>query len=237
MRKFINNIYFRYALLLLFLHNAYAQYCLINEHSYDTAENIITYLLIAAFVYEIYTTNLDLQTQNRKLKAVSLCDELTGLPNFRLFVDRFTHFNNQRDKNGTLLYFDLNSFKQINDQQGHACGDDALKKTAAVLLANVRSGDTVARLHGDEFVVLLTHGEHEKVITRILDSFPVMIGSKKRPLYISMGAVQFNTGPEVLVDLLDQADKSMYMAKSKSKEKNLGSMCHIVDEGFIPGVV
>ncbi len=94
----------------------------------------------------------------QKLRHLALHDGLTGLANRALLQDRITHALAGSSRSGTslaLLYIDLDGFKEVNDAWGHATGDVLLQRVSAVLQAQTRSSDTVARMGGDEFVVLL----------------------------------------------------------------------------------
>ena len=94
----------------------------------------------------------------QKLRHLALHDGLTGLANRVLLQDRVTHALAVASRSGdsvALLYVDLDGFKQVNDGWGHASGDAVLRAVGAALKAQTRAGDTVARMGGDEFVILL----------------------------------------------------------------------------------
>jgi diguanylate cyclase (GGDEF)-like protein len=99
-----------------------------------------------------------LKESRERLEQMAYFDALTGLPNRRLLSDRLAQAIGQANRSDRLLaicYLDLDGFKPINDQWGHAAGDVLLIEAARRLSSNVRAGDTVSRLGGDEFVVLL----------------------------------------------------------------------------------
>jgi predicted signal transduction protein with EAL and GGDEF domain len=99
-----------------------------------------------------------LRVANARLQELATTDSLTGLPNRTLFADRLEQALAQARREGrtvSLLYLDLDRFKNINDSLGHHCGDQVLVEVGRRLLGAVRAGDTVARLSGDEFALLL----------------------------------------------------------------------------------
>jgi len=105
------------------------------------------------------TTNQQLQHANDELRRLAFSDALTGLPNLARFDDRLEHAlaraRGQPDARLAVLFVDLDGFKTVNDGLGHAAGDALLRMTADRLLAQCRDADTLARVGGDEFIVLL----------------------------------------------------------------------------------
>ncbi len=153
-----------------------------------------------------------------RLREAALHDVLTGLPNRGLLRDRIEQALRVQRREGipaALLYCDLDGFKAINDTLGHAAGDDALRRMAATLRSSVRPGDTVARIGGDEFVVLCpgtaTGADAARLVDRIgraLDT-PADGGP---PLRSSSGVTL--SRPEDTPDsLLCRADAAMYEVK------------------------
>ena len=123
-----------------------------------------------------------------------------------------------------LLFVDLDRFKRINDNAGHAAGDEVLKEMAALLLAQVRGGDLVARLGGDEFGVLLPHCERA-VALRIADKIRlgaqqigVEHGGRRLTIGASIGAVEIDGGELSLAELLSRADVACYEAKRAGRD-------------------
>jgi diguanylate cyclase (GGDEF)-like protein len=150
---------------------------------------------------------------------------LTGLANRSLFSDRLRHGLelHRRDLRPiTLLYCDLDGFKNVNDTLGHDAGDAVIKSAAERLQAVTRRGDTVARLGGDEFAILIEDdGDAATTATRILDGFarPVVIDTHTLAVGVSIGIAILDaaSAPVTPTELLRRADFAMYEAKRNGK--------------------
>ena len=153
-------------------------------------------------------------------------DNLTQLPNRRLLNellnDHIPLARRQRRKFG-VLYLDLDDFKPVNDTFGHAIGDTVLVRVAERLCATVRSSDTVARIGGDEFVIIVRdiedRGGLETIAHKVLDSLalPISVGDQICTLGASVGASMFPRDGESCDDLLSAADGAMYRVKQDGK--------------------
>jgi diguanylate cyclase (GGDEF)-like protein len=150
-------------------------------------------------------------------------DALTGLPNRALLADRIEHELTRSRRDGTdcaLLFLDLDRFKQVNDTLGHLVGDQLLVEVAQRLCATVRAADTVARLAGDEFAVLLPGvGEPDdalEVADRLLDALaePFHFAGHEFFVTTSIGISVGRQGAGTGTELLREADAAMYSAKS-----------------------
>ena len=151
----------------------------------------------------------------------ALHDHLTGLPNRTLLLERFERWvaRAQRKRGAaTLLFVDVDNFKLINDGLGHAAGDQLLMSLAARLKSVVRPSDTVARVGGDEFVLLCEDAGSEAaavdVVTRIMAavSEPFALGGREQHVAASVGIAMADTSSEASVVIQD-ADAAMYRAK------------------------
>lgn len=156
-------------------------------------------------------------------------DALTDLPNRLLLGDRLTQAIAQARRAGrklAVLYLDLDGFKPINDDHGHEVGDRVLVEIARRLQGAVRSGDTVARIGGDEFVVLLVglsgREECEEVTLRLSDRVtqPIEVADLRLNLSASIGIAFFPDDEDEDADLLLRfADQAMYSAKSAGRNQ------------------
>jgi diguanylate cyclase (GGDEF)-like protein len=182
-----------------------------------------------------------------EIQQLAYYDTLTRLPNRALLYDRMSQaiaLANRHSKYVGVLFLDLDRFKVINDTLGHVAGDRLLKKVAERLSSIVRESDTVSRLGGDEFIVILSSLEHDEDITKaaekILAVFSEAIMIENREIYTSasMGIAVFpNDGTDINV-LLKNADTAMYQAKGQgrnnfqfySKDMNVRALEHLMME-------
>jgi len=149
-------------------------------------------------------------------------DSLTALANRFMLSDRISQaiYHARRNKSlFALLFVDLNGFKNINDKAGHAMGDLYLKKVALALTKNVRSSDTVARIGGDEFVVLLDGivniEEPLKVAGKLSEKIRLWVDEEEHSVTASFGISTFPADGEDAELLLKVADHAMYIAKNR----------------------
>ena len=165
------------------------------------------------------------------IHRLAFFDVLTGLPNRRLLMDRIDKLLASSERGGScsaVMFIDLDRFKTINDARGHAIGDALLCHTAARLSQLMRKADTVARIGGDEFVVLLAHlapdlasASHaaltvaEKVRDAIAEALEIE-GQRYQPS-ASIGVTLLPQRGQSAQDLLREADTAMYRAKSEGR--------------------
>lgn len=150
-------------------------------------------------------------------------DPLMPVANRRAFVRELTRmmsFTRRYNSAASMVYFDINNLKQINDRLSHAAGDAALLQVARILVDNVRNSDVVGRLGGDEFGVLLVQTDEalaEQKAARLADvvaAQPLQWQGKPVPLGVSYGVYSFDGG-ENAGDAIDAADRAMYAAKRR----------------------
>ncbi len=169
------------------------------------------------------TDRRDLEEQ---LRHQALHDSLTGLPNRALVLDRAERMLAAARRNHgsvSLLFIDLDNFKEVNDGFGHATGDELLAAVGARLRRVAREADTVGRLGGDEFVVLIEHGAladaSELLAQRVRDVLhpPFLLDGREYLVSASIGIATASDG--AAEQLLQEADVAMYQAKSSGKNR------------------
>ncbi|OHV29139.1 diguanylate cyclase [Pseudofrankia sp. EUN1h] len=163
------------------------------------------------------------RASQRQLLYQAFHDPLTGLANRTLFNDRLRHAVDRRNRDRdpqplVLLFCDLDNFKNVNDEFGHAVGDDLLRLTADRLMHAVRREDTVARLGGDEFAILFEGSAEEprRLGQRIAEAVaaPCELAGASRSVHGSVGLAVAEPGATAASEmLLHQADLAMYRAK------------------------
>ena len=176
------------------------------------------------FVANQLAASIQRKHLHAQMRFMAMHDELTRLPNRRLFHDRFDTALARAQRQGSglsLLFIDLNRFKEVNDRYGHPCGDRLLQQVAQRIGASLRASDTLARLGGDEFVVLLEDAasgtDAEQVADKIHQAMaaPVEIGEALRlAVSVSIGMAHYPQHGDDWQALMAQADAAMYSAKA-----------------------
>lgn len=163
-----------------------------------------------------------------RLKQQALVDDLTGLPNRRLFSDRLTQSvaaARRQNRPMALLYIDLDGFKLVNDSLGHAAGDLLLAAVGQRLRSRVRESDTLARIGGDEFALILNHISAQQDAHMVAESLlqalvaPFAAAGHELVIGASIGISTFPDHGGKSEDLLQQADSAMYAAKLSGKNR------------------
>ncbi len=164
--------------------------------------------------------------EQESLEYIAYHDPLTGLPNRSLLLDRLKQSiqkTRRNKKHMALLYIDLDKFKEINDSLGHHAGDEVLKSTARRLLACVRAVDTVARIGGDEFIVILEaiNGieDVKKVARKLNHSLKKSVTWNLHEMFItsSIGISLSPDDSDNPEELMKKADIAMYQSKKKGR--------------------
>lgn len=162
-------------------------------------------------------------------------DDLTALPNRQLFRDRLDQALTaaKREKRKcAVVFLDLDKFKPVNDEYGHRIGDELLKRAANRIWNSVRESDTVARIGGDEFTVLLPFvaggNDAEIVVQKIIDEFkrPFDLDGRIIQLGISAGIALYPLDAEDSLTLLEAADDAMYLAKENAQGQGYCFVTH-----------
>lgn len=176
----------------------------------------------------IFTDISRLKAHEAELDRIAHRDPLTGVPNRRLFADRLQQSIALTRRNGQHLavcYLDLDGFKAVNDQLGHAAGDTLLVEMAKRLQGEMRESDTVARLGGDEFVLVFCElarpQDLDLLIARLLQviSTPMRIADTEVSVSASVGISLFPLDDSDPDTLLRHADYAMYRAKAAGKNR------------------
>ncbi len=194
------------------------------DGSYRFAETAVTNLLDDPTVAALVLNTRDVTDRRRlqdELRERALHDSLTGLPNRALFLERAQHALDSREPRSLVTCFlDVDDFKSINDNLGHAAGDELLCTLAERLAACLRPEDTVARFGGDEFAILLEDTELSTavmVVERILEATaaPMRLGDTSVVVHTSIGVAPSRGLHKTPDTLLAEADTAMYSAKAR----------------------
>ncbi|WP_262967409.1 sensor domain-containing diguanylate cyclase, partial [Methylobacter psychrophilus] len=164
--------------------------------------------------------------KDERIRHLAFHDSLTDLPNRTLLKERLSQLIDMtaRDqRNIAIMFLDLDGFKAVNDNLGHAIGDALLVIVAKKLLAQVRQVDTVARLGGDEFIILLDNPASREdlvdIATRIIEIInkPMDLGGTSLSVGVSIGISVHSIDNHSTDQLMNNADTAMYVAKKSGK--------------------
>jgi diguanylate cyclase (GGDEF)-like protein len=189
-------------------------------------ENGLIHDRLAELNREILGEKAELEKTAHRTSHLANHDSLTGLPNRRLLFELLQKSFAMASRNGTsvgIIFVDLDDFKPINDRFGHLAGDAVLIEIAERLRLCMRSSDTVARVGGDEFVVVLTNvrgatdtglamAKIAEVVTK-----PLAVGGEQCVIGLSMGVSMFPGDGSSIEEILGRADAAMYGAKAEKK--------------------
>lgn len=195
---------------------------------------VVAVIIIGTLYETARLTLIKLNKQRLEITLLAERDALTGLYNARIFYELIEQVIERSRRHNSWVYLvnmDLDGFKQINDTFGHHAGDQILKSVAKQLVKATRTVDTLCRVGGDEFLVLIEYPERhsqsemEELMRRIQEAIeePLNYDNTTLSISTSIGYVEFNAeqNPELsnIDELLKRADQEMYKNKEKKKEK------------------
>jgi diguanylate cyclase (GGDEF)-like protein len=202
----------------------------LEPHDMDAAQTL-------ADVAAAYLINAEAREEARatsdRFRHSSLHDALTGLPNRLLLQERIGHATRRAQRSRSdvaILFIDLDRFKQVNDEHGHHVGDELLVAVAERLTSLARPGDTLARVAGDEFVLLCedmrSAADVELLAGRVDAAFaePFALSRSVVSMSASVGVAFSGQGAAISEQLVDEADRAMYQAK-----RNGGARHQVID--------
>ncbi|WP_428025700.1 sensor domain-containing diguanylate cyclase [Arcobacter sp.] len=201
----------------------------VDKFTKELEKTFYTNLLISLFVTIIIILIIlyTIKSYNKKLEKLASHDSLTQLSNRRNFNEYFEKSLKlfKRDKiPRSIIFFDIDNFKMINDNYGHLVGDNVLKRIAAILNLQIRDCDSISRWGGEEFLILLNDSNLEqsfKVAQKLKQSFENDLGLNnlvKEPVTASFGVTEFKED-DTIDKIISRADNGLYAAKNSGKNK------------------
>jgi diguanylate cyclase (GGDEF)-like protein len=200
---------------------------IVEEHNHGSSRPELLWSIGSELLFFLIFTALlvKLRGQLDLERSLARSDGLTRLYNARAFHDAVSSERERLRRYGrrlTLIYFDLDNFKFVNDKWGHGAGDEVLQTIADQLRANIRQVDVGARLGGDEFALLLPETDEngarvvlERLKTRIIEAMQ----ARGWPVTASFGGVTFEDASIDVAEMLQVADAAMYHAKKSGKNQ------------------
>ncbi len=189
---------------------------------------IVPAVIAPGFSYLLLRLVIDLEATQDRLRLLAMHDDLTGAFNRRHFLEEAERELARAQRYGTpfsLVLFDLDDFKQVNDTFGHAAGDHVLRVVSDRCTESARSLDTFARYGGEEFVFVLPATDHTQALAfaervrRVLADSGISFQDQEMHITASLGVTTFSARTRNLDDLLTAADEAVYRAKAQGKNK------------------
>jgi len=187
-------------------------------------------LAVSALLEKLDDVNRELSRTKENLSEIERLvdvDCLAPIPNRRAFMRRLAWTITMNERYGhpsTILYFDINEFKHINDQYGHAAGDLAIRHISQLLTSTMRESDFLARIGGDEFAVIMYHANEEaakkrgtKIVEKLAQT-PFLFNGSQVYVSAAFGCHSIRSGDDA-ESALASADMSMYVDKRRAKTK------------------
>jgi diguanylate cyclase (GGDEF)-like protein len=187
--------------------------------------NLVVSLLVTLVV--LFLTHLALARYQHEIEEMASTDKLTGLLNrhaFTILVDRLFAEHRREPRPIAVLLADIDHFKAVNDRHGHQAGDAIIREVARLLLQRLRTTDLVVRWGGEEFLAVLKGcdlAEARRIaegLRQAVAAAPVVAGDLRIPVTISIGVSQF-AGPEPTENMIARADKALYAAKRRGRDR------------------
>ncbi|PHR65183.1 MAG: hypothetical protein COA51_06180 [Idiomarina sp.] len=224
-RQILMGLFGIHGLLMLLMANTALQIA-------DTSETLFTLLLMAHLMMTTMTTLLfpvlAFSHNERRLLKIAHLDELTELFNRRAFFEQGALLlaqNKQLEKPSCILMIDLDHFKSINDQFGHAAGDACLRHVAEIIRRTMRERDVAARIGGEEFAIALADVDRqqaEMISQRLVERIAAQsfhFDGRDIELTVSLGGILSARSTRSLDDLLNDADAALYAAKASGRNQ------------------
>ncbi len=191
--------------------------------SHSTMTIFITIVVMSSFAFAF---SLVTSRQREQLMQLATKDPLTGAGNRRFFDTKLVDLVNNMRRNGTpasMLILDLDNFKKVNDDYGHAVGDRILKQVTEIINLRIRATDNLYRIGGEEFVVVM-EGQNVERAAHLAEQLRTLVEANElvpdQAVTISLGVAELQAG-ETPVDWLHRADTALYEAKRAGRNQSL----------------
>lgn len=204
----------------------YQNISLIPLISLDTTVN---YVCITIYdVTDVALSRKELETANKQLAQQSRTDRLTGLNNRGFWEDCLKHEYNRYMRYGnkcSMVMFDIDHFKEVNDTYGHQVGDEVLREVSKILKNNMRSTDIAGRYGGEEFgVILLDNSATDALVfserlREAVQATTIKANGKNINITISLGIAEFSEDMDSHTQLIEKADKALYQSKNNGRNR------------------
>jgi diguanylate cyclase (GGDEF)-like protein len=194
--------------------------------TFDLVITLLFLVFLGMFNFSLY--NLVLGSLIRRLESLSSTDQLTGLYNRRVVMERLEEEHARFQRSGqtyAVIMMDLDHFKRINDTHGHTAGDDVLREVSQRMRQSVRSTDTLARMGGEEFLLLLPMNDidgalvHAGRIRKRIAATPVTSGTVEIAVTMSLGVAEVFTSDRASDSVVTRADSALYRAKVAGRNR------------------
>ena len=194
--------------------------------NFDIVITLLFLVFLGMFNFSLYT--LVLGSLIRRLENLSSTDQLTGLYNRRFVMERLEEEYARFQRSGqsyAVIMMDLDHFKKVNDNHGHAAGDQVLREVAQRLRQSVRSTDTLARMGGEEFLLLLPMNDidgaliHAGRIRKRIAADPVRFGTLEISITMSLGVAEVFSSDRAPDAVVNRADAALYRAKDNGRNR------------------